>query len=255
MSRNRRNHYRVLHVQPEAPPEIIKAAFRTLMGPLRHHPDLGGDHETAALMNEAYAVLSDPARRAAYDRTLNRARLRSGASEASGAVPPSRPASAPSGASRAAAGAAAARDSANWRLDRVCPFCRSPLPETLRAMTRCARCQAPLAPLPKPEKQRSEMLGARRAARVAKQHFVSMIPRPGVAPVIVRMRDLSFTGLSVVSQQPLQTGHAFRVIDGEIETVARVVACRRHGSAYTLHAELLTIRVDRQAGVFVSAHA
>ena len=64
---NRRNLYRILHVQPDAPDEIIQSSYRTLMMKLRMHPDLGGDHYTATLINEAYAVLSDPARRAAYD--------------------------------------------------------------------------------------------------------------------------------------------------------------------------------------------
>ncbi|MBQ0961693.1 J domain-containing protein, partial [Ideonella sp. 4Y11] len=72
MSRERRNLYRILHVQPEAPPEVIKAAWRALMSTLRAHPDLGGDPETAARLNAAYEVLSDPVRRAAYDRGLKR---------------------------------------------------------------------------------------------------------------------------------------------------------------------------------------
>lgn len=68
--RNRRNHYRTLHVQPDAPLEVIKANYRTLMQTLRLHPDLGGDHQAAVQVNEAYAVLGDPGRRAAYDREL-----------------------------------------------------------------------------------------------------------------------------------------------------------------------------------------
>ena len=40
MRRERRNLYRLLHVQPEAPPEVIKAAWRALMSTLRAHPDL-----------------------------------------------------------------------------------------------------------------------------------------------------------------------------------------------------------------------
>ena len=42
---NRRNLYRILHVQPEAPLEIIKASYRSLMTKLKLHPDLGGDHD------------------------------------------------------------------------------------------------------------------------------------------------------------------------------------------------------------------
>ncbi|MFM1991563.1 MAG: hypothetical protein RJA99_4520, partial [Pseudomonadota bacterium] len=74
MTPERRNHYRILHVQPEAPAEVIKASWRALMQRGRAHPDLGGDPQRAALINEAYAVLSDPARRLDYDRALARAR-------------------------------------------------------------------------------------------------------------------------------------------------------------------------------------
>ena len=54
MSRERRNLYRILHVQPEAPPEVIKAAWRALMSTLRAHPDLGGDPELAAQIGRAH---------------------------------------------------------------------------------------------------------------------------------------------------------------------------------------------------------
>src|ERR1700689_2715695 len=67
---NRRNYYRILHVQPEAPGPIIPASYRAMMSKLRLHPDLGGDTAGAALINEAYAVLSDPAKRASYDQKL-----------------------------------------------------------------------------------------------------------------------------------------------------------------------------------------
>lgn len=68
--RERRNFYRVLHLQPDAPFEVVRSNYRALMTKLRAHPDLGGEHWTAALLNTAYAVLRDPQRRAAYDRAL-----------------------------------------------------------------------------------------------------------------------------------------------------------------------------------------
>ena len=66
--KNRRDYYSLLHVQRDAPLEIIKASYRTLMMKLKQHPDLGGSHEYAVLLNEAYATLSKEDRRAKYDR-------------------------------------------------------------------------------------------------------------------------------------------------------------------------------------------
>ena len=63
----RRDYYRLLQVDPEAHPEILRAAYRTLLRVLRKHPDLGGDEAQARLLIEAYETLSNPQRRAAYN--------------------------------------------------------------------------------------------------------------------------------------------------------------------------------------------
>jgi len=62
--------YALLGVPREADPAAIKAAFRKLA--MKHHPDQNPgckeSEEKFKAMNEAYAVLSDPQKRAAYDR-------------------------------------------------------------------------------------------------------------------------------------------------------------------------------------------
>ena len=63
----RRDYYRLLQVDPEAHPEIVRAAYRTLLRVLHKHPDLGGDEAQARLLIEAYETLSNPQRRAAYN--------------------------------------------------------------------------------------------------------------------------------------------------------------------------------------------
>lgn len=68
--KNKRNYYRILHVQPDAPTEVIRASYRTLMQKLKQHPDLGGEHWNASVINEAHEVLVDADRRHAYDRML-----------------------------------------------------------------------------------------------------------------------------------------------------------------------------------------
>ena len=70
------NHYDTLEVSPKASAEVIRAAYKSLMQ--RHHPDKQADdtnnshnnNERATHITQAYAILSDPGQRAAYDQTL-----------------------------------------------------------------------------------------------------------------------------------------------------------------------------------------
>jgi hypothetical protein len=67
-----RTHYDILNVSETAPDEVIRAAYKALA--MRFHPDRnGGSAESRRVMqilNEAYAVLSDPVGRREYDRLL-----------------------------------------------------------------------------------------------------------------------------------------------------------------------------------------
>jgi curved DNA-binding protein CbpA len=71
------DYHTVLGAAPTADPEVIRAAYRVLAQ--RHHPDrnAAGDGATMVLLNQAYAVLSCAQQRADYDRTQQRATLRS----------------------------------------------------------------------------------------------------------------------------------------------------------------------------------
>jgi curved DNA-binding protein len=68
------DYYRVLQVSRHAEPEVIERAYKALA--MKHHPDRASAEErpraTRRLqaVNEAHAVLSDPAKRRAYDRML-----------------------------------------------------------------------------------------------------------------------------------------------------------------------------------------
>jgi molecular chaperone DnaJ len=66
----KRDYYEVLGVERGAPPEAIKGAYRKLAK--EHHPDRNHGDTTAEIrfkeLNEAYDVLKDDQKRAAYDR-------------------------------------------------------------------------------------------------------------------------------------------------------------------------------------------
>lgn len=235
MKRNQRNYYRILYVQPEAPLEIITASYRTLMGPLRQHPDRGGSHETAALLNEAYAVLSDPARRRAYDRTLNKARMRQ--------------------AQPGEGNAAQAVDPGAWVRDRCCPFCRYPLPGDPGNGMLCARCEAPLSAPPRPPGSMRELFGKRRSTRHPRSSRLSLHTTWTGPPATAELIDLSLTGLALAAHVAVAENVTVRVIETGFDAVAEVVACRRRGAGYVIHARILTLQTRGQGGVMVSVRA
>ena len=84
------NHYERLKVSRDAPPEVIRAAYRALANKL--HPDRAGGaytgpddakHAQMAALNTAYETLMDPKARQAYDDSI---RLASGAASAASAA-------------------------------------------------------------------------------------------------------------------------------------------------------------------------
>lgn len=69
-----RTHYDNLKVARNAPPEVIRAAYKSLSQ--KYHPDQNpGDPDAArimALINEAYRILSDPIKRRDHDEWIRR---------------------------------------------------------------------------------------------------------------------------------------------------------------------------------------
>ncbi len=65
----------MLQVDPEAEPEVIRAAYRALA--LKYHPDLStGSEERMAAINQAWLILRDADSRARHDRVRVGARRR-----------------------------------------------------------------------------------------------------------------------------------------------------------------------------------
>jgi curved DNA-binding protein CbpA len=66
-----RSLYDVLNVAPEAEPVVVEAAYKALIK--KYHPDQAVEapvSRDATVINEAFAILKDPAKRADYDHRL-----------------------------------------------------------------------------------------------------------------------------------------------------------------------------------------
>lgn len=243
MPRSRRNLYRILHVQPEAPGAVIRAAYRALMITLRSHPDLGGGHEQAALINAAYAILKDPQRRAAYDRGLlpiiRRAR-------GSGGLDTGAPLFRPDATRDAAPPAPPPANS--------CPFCCAELPTHVDQDTRCRRCKSPLAHPPDLARSR-ERADRRASARATKTNPVDVQPMWRGALCRAQLRDLSLSGMSLRLPVRVAPQQVIRVFDPDFEALALVVRVRPDQKQFVIHTRLLTMLVKRTAGVFIRTAA
>lgn len=228
---NRRNLYRILHVQPDAPEEIIQSSYRTLMMKLRRHPDLGGDHYTATLINEAYAVLGDPAKRAAYDAA---SRL-------------------------VAAGPAAAAEQATVTPvpAAACPFCGAVhgFAGRIHSTATCTTCNSPLAPAVRERLDTGQRAVGRIPRRIALTYFTGW---PGQGPFPGESRDLSLHGLQFVVNSALPVSKVIKVECEALVALARVVSCTDNDQRdwrWIVHAEYVTVRFRRSRGGFFATRA
>jgi hypothetical protein len=245
---NRRNYYRMLHVQPDAPLDVIKASYRALMMKMRLHPDLGGDHETAVVINTAYAVLSNPTRRQQYDQILR---------ERDPHVLPQayRSFVGTTRARSTSLGHGAAQSRGAWPTEHGrCVFCDTHIPFAIRADCRCPRCDSPLARAHDLEAAtKKELFGRRAVPRLYRDEPLVFYPRWPHHGQAARLRDLSPVGVSFFAEVALDLHQLLKITGATLEGVARVVSSHPFGRQYSIHAELLTVLFLAPAGTFVSS--
>lgn len=232
---NRRNYYRILQVQPGAPVEIIRASYRTLMQRLRAHPDLGGDHWNAALINEAYAVLTDAGKRAEYDREVRARVLDARAGAMADAMPGS--VYSTGAPERCLFCQAPQQSSANPHAGASCQVCGSPL---RRAMLRQLTAD-----------------GKRAINRVPRDHPLTLYTAWPQSPgITARSRDISLTGISFVTRELLQPRAIIKVNSQIYRAIVQVANLRAEGDrtagSWLVGAEFLTVIFARSRGGFVS---
>lgn len=239
MPNDSRNYYDLLHVSRNAPVEIIRGSYRTLMQQLKRHPDLGGDAAIAALINEAYAVLTDPERRAEYDARLDiMEQLANGVPEDTWVE--------------------ASSTAVNRILDpfRECVFCETPH-EHGRVIEVDAGCDECGSPLCAAEHLRIESADQRAVERIDKRQAITFFTQwPQQRGFAGHTEDISLNGLRFVTKRDLMTGQRIKIVSGVVEAVARVTNCvhERHGwtTICVAGVSFVTLRFVRSVGGFVS---
>jgi curved DNA-binding protein CbpA len=214
--KNRRNYYRILHVQPDAPLEIIKSSYRTLLLKLKKHPDLGGDHEGSALLNEAKEVLFDQGKRSNYDREFLQTHTLSSRSRSSGASEHITP-----------SGKAGLRPlfSEEAVFSHVCRFCNKLEQHSVPLMpgSRCSRCRSPLYPTRETKKSR---ISNRAFQRITKHFVITYYTEwPPLQEYYGQTTQLSPTGMQFCADEYLQPGRIIKIHSRLVEAVAKVIYC------------------------------
>lgn len=240
--KNRRNYYRILHVQSDAPEAIIKASYRALMQKLKLHPDLGGDEWNATVLNEAYAVLSNPERRSAYDKTIARdkttqrvdPRKTTQTQASKGPRHPESPCPGPR-----------------------CPFCSTAIPVygVKSPAADCPDCASPLQPVAHLRLEAASQRAVARMPRSAPLTFFTIEnQKKGYAAIL---QDLSINGLQFLSNCKLLTQQIIRIDSDVLSATARITHSRKHSDRkrYLTGVEFVTLRFHALQGTFVSEKA
>ncbi|MEM6485775.1 MAG: DnaJ domain-containing protein [Pseudomonadota bacterium] len=241
-----KDYYRVLHVHPDAPAEIIKASYRTLMQRLRMHPDLGGDGKDAALINEAYRVLMEPARRRAYDQGRKSAPLN--ARNPYQTYDMSDDAGNPHGQidtvtylpSRSAAATST-----------QCTFCHMATEHKPDGSEPdfCTMCGSPLR-MRKLEGDDSDRRSLLRVDKPTKVTFRTRWPQP--VPFTGACVNVSLTGMRMRSSVALDVGQMLAAETDMLRAVAEVTRVTHPGISWDVGVKFLTLHIKQTRGSFLA---
>jgi hypothetical protein len=235
------DYYAVLHVSHDAPTEIIRASYQTLMQKLKRHPDLGGEATLAAVINEAYAVLSDAKRRAEYDaHCLVTSQILKGVPEKQFDDVP----------------VVAPIRLRNPLLE--CVFCeaRHGYGESVEKDAACRSCDSPLWPI-KP--QRFAATGKRAIERVYKTQAITYYTHARqVEGFAAHTKDISPNGLRFITPHELNEGQYVRIVSEVLDAVATVTNCTFERKGWQklrlVGVAFVTLRFIRPLGGLVSRH-
>lgn len=232
--KNRRNYYRILNVQPDAPSEVIRSSYRTMMQRMGMHPDLGGDQHAAAILNEAYATLMNAANRSAYDKMNREAEW---AMHARGSQP---------------------AETVGEHPDAhplQCGFCayRFPAAQWEPAPSACANCRSPLTQPPEMREEGPDRRAVMRLPRSLDLYFYTHWPQPDACPG--RAVDVSPVGMRFQCTASLAAGQVIKIDCTLLSAIARIRRSEKRDRLWEVGVQFVSVSFARARGSFVEYRA
>lgn len=227
--KNRRNFYRVLQVQPDAPVAVIRASYKTLMRELKQHPDLGGDLWNAQVLSEAYTILSNSEKRREYDRKLFEQYTKKPFPDPFSGQSP--------------------------LISIFCPFCKRPMARQPHSDESCPSCRSPLQTFAQDPLQACRRT-IPRIKRSGKFRYYTTWPQKGREAELV---NLSREGMRFKCEEKLRVGMIVKISSSYLKSVAKIKNIHKiyfqNRTVYSVGAEFISVTFKEPKGGFYSATA
>lgn len=240
ISKNRRNYYRVLQIQPDASISLMIASHRALA----QYP-----FQNLDLLDEALAVLANPAIRTRYDALL----AGDTAPESKQLQPANHGAAVVPGTHARAATHLPIRSHATTVL-RHCVFCHTPFAHPLTPYTsdQCLECCSPL-PIEHNELCMQKHRTYERTDIAGSLEFYLYWPD---TPHCGLLQDLSPKGMRFLAHTPLGTQDIIKIEAPHFKAVAEVAHIQPIKEKYlSVGVHFLAIKFAEKRGNFIVAHA
>ncbi len=236
--RNRRNYYRILQVQPDAPNATISASYRILKQ---------NRQENSALLDEAYRILSNPTIRQQYDAIFSSYTLKD------------RKKSAPASPDLPITSTTIIQDSEfssnSYQISnfQYCAFCNTPYVPQIGCYQHetCLECASPLQVIPQnnPESSRRLLRRTRINGEFSFYIFWPSNPYQGI------LQDLSATGIRFITHATLNPKDIIKIDAPNFQAVAEVTYTLKNSDSLTVGTRFIAAKFDQRQGNFVVAQA
>ncbi|UJP04988.1 MAG: J domain-containing protein [Nitrosomonas sp.] len=239
-SRNRRNYYRVLQVQPDAPDAAITASYRILKKDQR---------QDGLLLDEAYRVLSSPAKRKSYDVLFACAATRVTQKKQQSATDCTDVA-----ISTQRAVTTRAVDKYQVIHLKYCLFCNtSYVPKTgLYQHETCLECASPLHEIAHENFDSSRRMLKRIPINSGFMFYLFWPDKPYQGVI----QDISPVGIRFAFADTMLTAKDIIKIDASnFQAVAEITYTHYGESGVSAGTRFITVKFNQQRGNFISAHA